>query len=172
MSRWRRCTGAHGSRRPRCFTTVSQICRARRPRKRPPVPRCTKGWPVLLAKCRPFHSGPASCAGPGATTTRGRSFSLRSFFADLALPYRLTLGCAVDHPRRVITVAKRLSALALALALMAGNAAVCAGWMSSPEARMACCSEGGACPMHRGSSHDSGSDRVTQAQADSCCADV
>ena len=25
--------------------------------------------------------------------------------------------------------------------------------------------------MHRGNSHDSGSDRVTQAQADNCCAD-
>ena len=68
-------------------------------------------------------------------------------------------------------VAKRLSALALALALMAGNAAVCAGWMSSSEARMACCSESGACPMHSGNSHDSGSDRVSQAQADNCCAD-
>jgi hypothetical protein len=36
---------------------------------------------------------------------------------------------------------------------------------------MACCAEGGACPMHNGESHESGSDRlVTQAQADSCCA--
>jgi hypothetical protein len=36
---------------------------------------------------------------------------------------------------------------------------------------MACCSEGGACPMHKGESHRSGSGRVlTQAQADSCCA--
>jgi hypothetical protein len=36
---------------------------------------------------------------------------------------------------------------------------------------MACCSDGGACPMHKGESHRSGSDRVlTQAQADSCCA--
>ena len=54
---------------------------------------------------------------------------------------------------------------------MAGNAAICAGWMPSPEARMACCAEGAECPMHEGDSHRSGSGRVlTQAQADSCCA--
>ena len=36
---------------------------------------------------------------------------------------------------------------------------------------MACCAEGGECPMHKGDSHSSGSARVlTQAQADSCCA--
>jgi len=70
-----------------------------------------------------------------------------------------------------MTLAKRASALALALALTAGNAAVCAGWMSSPEARMACCSEGGACPLHAGNSEDGGSHSVTQSQADNCCAE-
>ena len=36
---------------------------------------------------------------------------------------------------------------------------------------MACCSESGECPMHKGDSQSSGSARVlTQAQADSCCA--
>jgi hypothetical protein len=66
---------------------------------------------------------------------------------------------------------RRLSALAIVLALVAGNAAVCAGWLPTPEARMACCSEGGPCPMHKGESSSSGSARVvTQAQADSCCA--
>jgi hypothetical protein len=66
---------------------------------------------------------------------------------------------------------QRLAALALTFALMAGNAAVCAGWMPTPEARMACCADGGECPMHKGDSHRSGSARVlTQAQADSCCA--
>ena len=65
----------------------------------------------------------------------------------------------------------RLAALSLTFALMAGNAAICAGWMPTPEARMACCAEGGECPMHKGDSHRSGSERVlTQAQADSCCA--
>ena len=65
----------------------------------------------------------------------------------------------------------RLSAVLLAAALLAGNAAVCAGWLATPEARMACCSEGHECPMHKGDSQSSGSERVlTQAQADSCCA--
>jgi hypothetical protein len=59
----------------------------------------------------------------------------------------------------------------MTLALVAGNAAVCAGWSASPEARMACCTEGGACAMHEGDSHASGSHGLpTQAQADACCA--
>ena len=65
----------------------------------------------------------------------------------------------------------RLAALALTFGLIAGNAAICAGWMPTPEARMACCADGVECPMHKGDSHGSGSERVlTQAQADSCCA--
>lgn len=66
---------------------------------------------------------------------------------------------------------RRLSAVLVAIGLLAGNAAVCAGWLPTPEARLACCSEGGACPMHNGDSRSSGSARVlTQAQADRCCA--
>jgi len=65
----------------------------------------------------------------------------------------------------------RFAALALTFGLVAGNAAVCAGWMATPEARMACCADEAECPMHKGDSHRSGSARVlTQAQADTCCA--
>ena len=68
-------------------------------------------------------------------------------------------------------VVHRFAALALALGLGAGNVAVCAGWLPTPEARMACCADEAECPMHQGDSHRSGSARVlTQAQADSCCA--
>ena len=68
-------------------------------------------------------------------------------------------------------LAQRLAALALTFALMAGNDAICAGWMPTPQARMACCADGCECPMHKGDSLRSGSERVlTQAQADSCCA--
>jgi hypothetical protein len=71
----------------------------------------------------------------------------------------------------VVRLVQRLAALALTLALVAGNAAICAGWMPTPDARMACCADGVECPMHKGDSHSSGSGRVlTQAQADSCCA--
>ena len=77
----------------------------------------------------------------------------------------------VEHPRAVVRLVQRLAALALTFGLMAGNAAICAGWMPTPEARMACCAEDHECPMHKGDSHGSGSVRVhTQAQADSCCA--
>jgi hypothetical protein len=71
----------------------------------------------------------------------------------------------------VLRLVQRLAALALTFGLMAGNAAICAGWMATPEARLACCADGGECPMHQGDSQRSGSGRVlTQAQADSCCA--
>jgi hypothetical protein len=66
---------------------------------------------------------------------------------------------------------RRLAAVALSLVLLAGNAAVCAGWAPTPEARMACCTEGVACPLHMGDSHSSGSSPViSQLQADTCCA--
>jgi hypothetical protein len=71
----------------------------------------------------------------------------------------------------VVTLVRRLAALALTVGLMAGNAAICAGWMPTAETRMACCADGAECPMHKGDSHSSASQRVlTQAQADSCCA--
>jgi hypothetical protein len=71
----------------------------------------------------------------------------------------------------VLRLVRHLAALALVFGLMAGNAAVCAGWMPTPEARMACCVDGVECPMHKGDPHHSGSTHdPTQAQADSCCA--
>ena len=77
----------------------------------------------------------------------------------------------VEHPREVVRLVRRLAALALTFGLVAGNAAICAGWMPTPEVRMACCADGAECPMHKGDSHRSGSGRVlTQVQADSCCA--
>ncbi len=60
---------------------------------------------------------------------------------------------AVEHPRGVVRLVQRLAALALTFGLMAGNAAICAGWMPTPEARMACCADGAECPMHKGDSH-------------------
>jgi hypothetical protein len=68
----------------------------------------------------------------------------------------------------VTTVGARLTAAILTLALATGQVGVCAGWLPTPEARMACCSDE-SCPMHK--SKESGSTRVlTQADADSCCA--
>jgi hypothetical protein len=66
---------------------------------------------------------------------------------------------------------KSVSAVVLSLAMLAGNVAVCAGWAATPEARMACCSEMGPCPMHKDDSSGSAAEHVvTQAQADACCA--
>ena len=66
---------------------------------------------------------------------------------------------------------RHLAAMVLALALFAGNATLCAGWASTPEARMACCAEGMACPMHADERKKPGRKLVTsQSQADACCA--
>ena len=66
---------------------------------------------------------------------------------------------------------RRVSAVVIVLALAASHATVCAGWMPTPEARMACCTEGGGCPMHESDSPSSGPTGVlTQSQADNCCA--
>lgn len=77
---------------------------------------------------------------------------------------------AIENPTGVSRLVQRLATVALAFGLLTGNAASCAGWMPTPEARMNCCADGGACPMHKGDSHRSGSGRVlTQLQADNCC---
>ena len=65
---------------------------------------------------------------------------------------------------------RRLPALALSLALVAGNTAVCAGWAATPQARMACCAAADACPMHAADTHRAPEQVITQAEADSCCA--
>ena len=72
----------------------------------------------------------------------------------------------------VVGSVHRLSALLLCLGLIAGNAAICAGWGATPEERIACCAEGGDCPMHKaGDTHRSASRRpLSQPQADTCCA--
>lgn len=63
----------------------------------------------------------------------------------------------------------RVSAVALVLALVAGNLAVCAAWTDSPEARMACCADEDQCPMHQSDSSQRAEKHVTQSDADNCC---
>jgi hypothetical protein len=63
----------------------------------------------------------------------------------------------------------RLATLVLALVTAAGNLAPCAGWRTTPEARMACCTDDAACPMHKDGA-GAASRPLTQAAADSCCA--
>jgi hypothetical protein len=70
----------------------------------------------------------------------------------------------------VLSFSHRLSAVLLTLALAAGQAGVCAGWMSSPEARMACCADDGPCPKDNSEPEDGSTRVLTQAEADRCCA--
>jgi hypothetical protein len=64
----------------------------------------------------------------------------------------------------------RASALALSLSLIVANATTCGGWLPTPEARLACCSGTGACPMHEEHSHQSSPPSATRSHADDCCA--
>lgn len=56
------------------------------------------------------------------------------------------------------------------IALVAtGGLGLCAGWAATPEARMACCTEGAGCPMHE-LADDGAAAMISQADADRCCA--
>ncbi|HLG55246.1 MAG TPA: hypothetical protein VI485_07935 [Vicinamibacterales bacterium] len=74
------------------------------------------------------------------------------------------------HPKIVELLLRRTTAFVVAFAFAAAGWAECAGWHASPEERMACCSGAGDCPMHGSPRRGADSERVTQAQADSCCA--
>ena len=80
----------------------------------------------------------------------------------------------MTHTRRplilgaVLLATRRVAAAHLILILSFGGLGLCAG-QATPEARMACCTDLGTCPMHHGA--PAGSTRVvTQADADACCA--
>jgi len=63
----------------------------------------------------------------------------------------------------------RVLALVLGLLLGGGNVFACEDLAATPEARMACCADGGDCPMHQGESNHQSGRRLSQAQADACC---
>jgi hypothetical protein len=78
---------------------------------------------------------------------------------------------AVPHSTHVVSLIRRLVAVAAVLMLGVGNLAVCAGWQPTPEARMACCMRDTSCTMHKADAHHAESTRVpSQTQADNCCA--
>ena len=68
-----------------------------------------------------------------------------------------------------MTIFHRALALALGLLLAGGTAFACEDLAATPEARMACCSDGSNCPMHQGESNRRSGRTLTQAQADACC---
>jgi hypothetical protein len=70
----------------------------------------------------------------------------------------------------VLVIARAVTAVLIAV-MSAGPVSLCGGWQATPEARLACCLDGAACPMHTSDDDGPGATRaVTQAEADSCCA--
>ena len=83
---------------------------------------------------------------------------------------RFDMVVAVEHPRSVRRLVQRLVATLLGLVLTAGPIALCAATTPTPEARMACCAEDDACPMHDDATQSSGSHhRPSPSRADQCC---
>lgn len=78
---------------------------------------------------------------------------------------------ALRDARWVLPALKRAVSAMLFVLLFAGDFVVCAGWQASPEARMACCENGTACPMrHAGEAGNNTKTALTQSDADRCCA--
>ncbi|MEQ1911515.1 MAG: hypothetical protein ABMA15_22050 [Vicinamibacterales bacterium] len=70
-----------------------------------------------------------------------------------------------------MTLRARLVGVLAIVMMVSGHLAECQGWMSSPEARMACCDDERECPLHKSAGHAVGSATATsQADADRCCA--
>jgi hypothetical protein len=67
----------------------------------------------------------------------------------------------------VRSLIKRVAAAVCVLTLAQSAVALCAGWQSTPEARLDCCQDG-ACPLHHHETAPRTS--VTQSSADDCCA--
>ena len=82
---------------------------------------------------------------------------------------RFDTAVVVEHPRSVRSLLRRVLAACLGVMLTAGPVGLCAAVTPTPEARMACCADDDACPMHD-ATHSSGSHhQSSQAQADQCC---
>lgn len=65
---------------------------------------------------------------------------------------------------------RHVLAASLGLMLTGGPVGLCAAVTPTPEARMACCTENDACPMHDRAAHSSESHhQPSQSQADQCC---
>ena len=83
---------------------------------------------------------------------------------------RFDTASGVEHPSSVRGFLRRGLAAALGLMLTGGPISLCAAVTPTPEARMACCADEDACPMHDGATHASGSHHQPgQSQADQCC---
>jgi hypothetical protein len=79
--------------------------------------------------------------------------------------------CGLQHSKGVLRFWRQPATLMALLVLLGDPFAVCAGWLSTPEARLACCADDQDCPMHKSDHRPSGSSHaVSQADADRCCA--
>ena len=82
----------------------------------------------------------------------------------------MTSRSSIPHPTYVTWALKHAAILVLALATAAGHLAECGGWQGTPEARMACCTQGVECPMHGRDDDGNANHQMSQAAADACCA--
>lgn len=84
-------------------------------------------------------------------------------------PADLTLGTRSRILLFVSSASRRACSFALLLALFLPAAVACAGWRPTAEARQACCAAG-LCAKENARKAAGSTPRVTQADADDCCA--
>jgi hypothetical protein len=139
---------------------------------RRPAIRCQRTTPHHLPSAR--ICGPVLCTVENALPTPLACNSVKRAPARRCVDAGDLTGIREpefsDILRLLALFRRRLSALFAILALSAGNLGLCAGWMPTPEARMACCANGSGCPMHKSEPQGGAHRTLTQAEADSCCA--
>lgn len=70
-----------------------------------------------------------------------------------------------------MTILRRAAAAIAVVGLLSLQAgAVCAGWQSSPDARMTCCAPEAGCPMQASATPPGHADHAAGTDADVCCA--
>lgn len=72
--------------------------------------------------------------------------------------------------KSVLALLRRFAATLAMLALVPSTASLCAGWQPTAEARRACCAAGLCGEEHPAPQTPTGERVMTQADADSCCA--
>ena len=151
-----------------------------RPRRRGASPR--RGCNAMARRRVRQRGARTRCAR--ATYSRSAGIPLSSALPSVLARHRFRSGTGQHRrPAACLTVLRsssmldgvglirRFTAFLLCLGVIAATVPVCGGWAPTAEARMACCAEGGACPMHARRSRESGDGHLlSQADADSCCA--
>src|SRR5262249_37239172 len=150
--------GSNGGQWPVEQTVNSQEGRARFE----PIRVQSKRWRWSGSVMDPGNKSSSALTGCGEKQFRnfseeifedlGRKFGYRPP-QDASGQSSVDIESSLQHPRRVLRSLSRVAALAMVIVLVGGHLAECQGWLSTAEARMACCANEQECPMHKAGQH-------------------